>query len=309
MRAAVLPRHGGPDVFEIQERPDPSLGPGRVLVRVKAAGINFADLMARQGLYPDAPKLPAVVGYEFAGIVETGAGDFEPGQRVLGGSRFGAYAELVATDPANLVPLPDDWSFEEGAALPVNYTTAYAGLVRYGSLHEGEDVLIHAAAGGVGIASIQIAKIVGAGTIYGTASPGKHAAIREMGVDHAIDYTSEDFAKAIRRIAGHKQAVDLIMDAVGGSSFRKGYGLLRAGGRLVVFGASSTTSGEKRDIKTLAKFALATPFFHPVKMMSDSKAVIGLNMLTLWDSTGSLDDYIQPLRKWIDSGQIRPVVS
>src|SRR3954469_7094483 len=115
MRAAVLPRHGGPEVFEIQDRPEPSLGPGRVRIRVKAAGINFADLMARQGLYPDAPKLPAVVGYEFAGDVESvgeGVEDLQPGQRVLGGCRFGGYSELVATEAANIVPLPDDWSYE-----------------------------------------------------------------------------------------------------------------------------------------------------------------------------------------------------
>jgi NADPH:quinone reductase-like Zn-dependent oxidoreductase len=309
MRALVIPKAGPPEVLEIQERPDPSPGPGEALVRVKAAGINFADLMARQGLYPDAPKTPSVVGYEFAGVVEKGAGGFEPGQRVLGGARFGCYAELVATDAANLVPLPDDWSFEEGAALPVNYTTAYAGLIRYGALHEGEDVLLHAAAGGVGIAATQIARLSGAGTIYGTASPSKHDSIKGFGVDHAIDYTSEDFAKAARKIGGDKHPVDLIMDAVGGSSFRKGYGLLRAGGRLVVFGGSAATSGDKRDIKTLAKFAVTTPFFHPMKMMSDSKAVIGLNMLTLWDSTGSLDDYIQPLRGWIEDGSIRPVVA
>jgi NADPH:quinone reductase-like Zn-dependent oxidoreductase len=309
MRALVITEPGGYDVLQVQDRPDPEPGPGQALVRVKAAGINFADLMARQGTYPDAPKTPSVVGYEFAGVVDKPAGEFKEGDRVLGGSRFGAYAELVAADPANLVPLPDDWSFEEGAALPVNYTTAYAGLVRYGSIRPGEDVLLHAAAGGVGIAATQIARLSQAGTIYGTASPSKHDAIKGFGVDHAIDYTSKDFAKEVRRIAGEKQAVDIIMDAVGGSSFRKGYGLLRAGGRLVAFGASATSSGDKRDIKALAKFAVTTPFFHPVKMMSDSKAVIGLNMLTLWDSKGSLDEYIEPLRKWIDGGDLKPVVA
>jgi NADPH:quinone reductase-like Zn-dependent oxidoreductase len=312
VRALVIPRTGPPEVLEIQERPDPEPGDGQVLVRVKAAGINFADLMARQGLYPDAPKLPAVVGYEFAGVVEAlGAGidDYAPGDRVLGGCRFGGYAELVATDAANLVPLPADWSFEEGAALPVNYSTAYAGIVRYGALHEGERVLIHAAAGGVGIAATQIAKLVGAGEIYGTASPAKHDAVRGFGVDHPIDYTSKDFAKEVRRIAGHEQPLDLVMDAVGGNSLRKGYGLLRAGGRLVAYGASSATSGDKRDLRALAKIAVMTPFFHPLKLMSESKAVIGLNMLTLWDDTGSLDDYIQPLRAWIDDQRIRPVVA
>ena len=202
---------------------------------------------------------------------------------MLGGARFGSYAELVVTKQENLVPLPDDWSFEEGAALPVNYMTAYAGLVRFGSLRKGERVLIHAAAGGVGIAAIQIAKLVGAGEIYGTASPGKHDAIKEIGVDHPIDYTSKDFAKEVRRISGEKTPLDVIMDAVGGGSFRKGYGLLRAGGRLVMFGASSVTPGEKRDVKAIAKMLATTPVFHPMQLMPASKAVIGLNMLTLWD--------------------------
>jgi NADPH:quinone reductase-like Zn-dependent oxidoreductase len=312
VKALVIPETGPPEVLKVEDRPEPTPGPGEVRVRVKAAGINFADLMARQGLYPDAPKLPAVVGYEFAGDIEStgdGVEGFEPGQRVLGGSRFGCYAEMVVTKAANLVPLPDDWSYEEGAAFPVNYTTAYAGLLRYGSLQEGERVLIHAAAGGVGIAATQIAKLAKAGTIYGTASPGKHDAIKGFGIDHAIDYTSQDFAKEVRRISGAKQSLDVIMDAVGGNSFRKGYGLLRAGGRLVVFGASSVTPGDKRDIKAMAKLVVTTPLFHPLKMSSDSKSVIGLNMLTLWDEFGSLDDYIKPLQKWIDNKEIRPVVA
>ena len=310
----MIPKAGPPEVLRIEDRPDPEPGPGEVRVRVKAAGINFADLMARQGMYPDAPDLPAVVGYEFAGEVEsigdgTGAGGVEVGQRVLGGARFGSYAELVVTKQENLVPLPDDWSFEEGAALPVNYRTAYAGLVRVGSLRKGERVLIHAAAGGVGIAATQIAKLEGAGEIYGTASPGKHDVIKEIGVDHAIDYTSQDFAKEVRRISAEKTPLDVIMDAVGGGSFRKGYGLLRAGGRLVMFGASSVTPGEKRDIKAIAKMLATTPVFHPMQLMPASKAVIGLNMLTLWDEFETLDEYLEPLRKWIEEGKIRPVVA
>jgi NADPH:quinone reductase-like Zn-dependent oxidoreductase len=312
MRALVIPQAGPPEVLRVEERPDPQPGPGEARVRVRAAGINFADLMARQGMYPDAPKLPAVVGYEFAGEVESlgdGAEGVKVGDRVLGGCRFGGYAELAVTEAENLVPLPDDWSFEEGAALPVNYATAYAGLVRYGSLRPGEHVLIHAAAGGVGIAATQIAKLSGAGEVYGTASPGKHDAIRGFGVDHPIDYTSKDFAKEVRRISGRKEPLDIVMDAVGGSSFRKSYGLLRAGGRLVTYGSSSVTPGEKRDLKAIARMLATTPIFHPMQMMSASKSVIGLNMLTLWDEFGSLDDYIDPLREWIDAGKIRPVVA
>src|SRR4051795_50404 len=312
MRALVIPETGPPEVLRVEDRPEPSAGPGEVRVRVKAAGINFADLMARQGLYPDAPKLPAVVGYEFAGDVESvgeGTSEVRPGQRVLGGCRFGGYSELVATSADNVVPLPEDWSYEEGAAFPVNYMTAYAGLVRYGTLYPGERVLIHAAAGGVGIAATQIAKLKQAGEIYGTASPGKHDAIRGFGVDHPIDYTSVDFAKEVRRIGARKDPIDVVMDAIGGSSFRKSYGLLRAGGRLVAYGASSVTPGEKRDLKAVAKMVATTPIFHPMQMMPASKAVIGLNMLTLWDEFGSIDALIQPLREWIDAGQIRPVVA
>jgi NADPH:quinone reductase-like Zn-dependent oxidoreductase len=312
VRALVITEHGGPEVLKIEERPDPEPGPGEVRVAVRAAGINFADLLARMGLYEDAPKPPCVVGYEFAGDVESvgeGVRGFEPGQRVLGGCRFGAYAELAVTRASELVPLPDDWSYDEGAAFVVHYVTAYAGLVRYGSLREGEDVLLHAAAGGVGIASTQVARAEGAGTIYGTASASKHDVLRGLGVDHPIDYTAQDFRKEVRRIAGEDQPLDLVMDAIGGSSFRKSWSLLGAGGRLVCFGASSMMSGEKRSVRTMARTLATMPVFHPVPMMRSSRAVIGLNMLKLWDAKGSFDEYLTPLRSGIESGKLRPVVA
>jgi NADPH:quinone reductase-like Zn-dependent oxidoreductase len=283
-----------------------------VRVAVKAAGINFADLLARMGMYEDAPKPPCVVGYEFAGDVETvgeGVSDFEPGQRVLGGCRFGGYAELVVTGASELLPLPDDWSYDEGASFVVHYATAHAGVVRYGSLQPGEDVLLHAAAGGVGIASTQVARAAGAGTIYGTASASKHDAIRSLGVDHPIDYSTQDFRKEVRRIAGEDQPLDLVMDAIGGSSFRKSWSLLGAGGRLVCFGASSVMSGEKRSVRRAAQALATMPIFHPVPMMRSSRSVIGLNMLRLWDAKGSFDELLEPLRSGIESGELRPVVA
>jgi NADPH:quinone reductase-like Zn-dependent oxidoreductase len=311
MRALVITEHGPPDVMQVQERPDPVPGPGEVRVRVRAAGINFADLMARTGLYPDGPKPPCVVGYEIAGDVESvgpGVEGFEPGQRVMGGTRFGGYAELVATPVAALLPLPEGWSYEEGAALPVVYATAYAALVRYGSLREGERVLIHAAAGGVGIAATQIAKLVGA-EIFGTASASKHEAIRGFGVDHPIDYRSKDFAKEIRRITGDKKALDLVLDGIGGNTMRKGFGLLRAGGRLVGLGISAAQDGERRKIPTTLRTFALTPPLHPLALMSSSRSFIGINMLRLWDEQGSLDQFMQPLMEWVEQGAIRPVVS
>lgn len=304
MRSVVLTKHGPPEVLQVQERPDPVADAGELLVDVKAAGINFADLMARIGLYPDAPKPPCVVGYEVAGTVSAlgdGVSGFAVGDRVMAGTRFRGYSELVAAKVANVARLPDTISFEQGAAVPVNYATAYLGLIRFGALEPGERVLIHAAAGGVGIAATQIAKARGA-EVYGTASPGKHDAIRGFGVDHALDYTSPGWEKSV-------PAIDVVMDAIGGKSFRTSYDLLRAGGRLVAFGASSVVSGEKRNLVTAARAALSMPRFNLIKQMSASKAVIGLNMLTLWDEMGSLERYIGKLEEMLGDGTAKPVVA
>jgi NADPH:quinone reductase-like Zn-dependent oxidoreductase len=305
MKALVITEHGPPEVLRVQERPDPEPRSGEVPVRVRAAGVNFADLLARVGLYPEAPKPPCVVGFEFAGELEAPAAGLEAGGRVMGGCRFGAYAERVAVDPANLIPLPDGWSFAEGASVPVAYLTAYAGLVRYGALRAGERVLIQAAAGGVGIAATQIAKLLDA-EVYGTASPAKHEAISSFGVDHPVDY---DFVPAVRRLAGEEQPLDLVLDAMGGASFRKSFSLLRPGGRLVCFGASEVQGGERRSPLRAARVLARMPRFSATRLMRESKSVIGLNMLTLWDARQSLDEYLGPLREWVEHGRIRPVVA
>src|SRR3954449_5682985 len=204
MRAVVLTGQGGPEVLQVQERPDPPVGPGEVRIAVKAAGINFADTMARVGLYPDAPKPPCVLGYEVAGEIESvgeGVTSFKTGGRVMAGTRFNGQAELVTVAEDQVLQLPEQMGFEEGAAFPVNYGTAYAALVLMGGLKGGERVLIHAAAGGVGISATQIARSIGA-EVFGTASPSKHDAIREQGVDHPIDYRTLDFEDEVRRITG-----------------------------------------------------------------------------------------------------------
>ncbi|MGA9856890.1 MAG: medium chain dehydrogenase/reductase family protein [Solirubrobacteraceae bacterium] len=315
MRAVVITEHGGPEVLQVQERPDPPVRPGEVRIAVRAAGVNFADTLARTGLYPDAPKLPCVVGYEVAGVVESlGAGveSLKPGDRVLAGTRFNGQAELV-TVPENMVyPLPEQLSFEEGAAFPVNYATAQAGLVVMGGLTQGERVLIHAAAGGVGISATQIAKRIGA-EVFGTASASKHDAIRRQGVDHAIDYRSQDFAEEVRRITGG-EGIDVAFDALGPSSFRKDYRLLRPGGRLIMYGASEVQTGERRSVpaalRTLAKSPFASmPWWKGLGMMNENKGVFGLNMLSWWDTDGSLNRVIEPLIPALQSGELKPVVA
>lgn len=305
MRAVVITKHGGPEVLRVQDRPDPPPpGPGEVAVDVRAAGINFADTMARVGFYPDAPKPPMVVGYEVAGVVAAvgdGVDDVAVGERVLAGTRFGGYAERVVVGARDVVPLDERLTFEQGAAIPVNYATAWAGLVRYGSLEPGERVLLHAAAGGVGIAATQIARGIGA-EVHGTASPGKHDAIRGFGVDVAHDYTKSDWHRDL-------PPFDVVMDAIGGASFRTSYDLLRPGGRLVAFGASSVMDGASRNLLQAAKTMIRMPRFNLVKQMSISKAVIGLNMLALWDDAGTLEPWIKPLRDLIADGTVQPVVA
>ena len=304
MRVVAITKHGGPDVLQVQERPDPVAGPGQVRIEVAAAGVNFADIMARIGLYPDAPKPPCVIGYEVAGtVLEVGPGvqGLTPGQRVMAGSRFNGYASQVAVSADDVVELPDGMSFEQGAAFPVNYATAWAGLIDFGGLRRGGRVLIHAAGGGVGIAATQIAKHTGA-EIYGTASPSKHDAIRAQGVDHPIDYTVGGWERDL-------PGFDVIMDAIGGPSFRTSYNLLRPGGRLIAFGASAVVSGEKRSIVTALRTALRMPRFNMIKQMSESKSVIGLNMLTLWDDRKTIEPWITPLKGMLEAGALRPVVA
>jgi NADPH:quinone reductase-like Zn-dependent oxidoreductase len=304
MRAVVITKHGGPGVLQVQERSDPTLGPGEVRIDVAAAGINFADVMARLGFYPDAPKTPCVVGYEVAGtILELGEGveGLTHGQRVVANTEFGGYASQVVVPADGVLPLPDGLTFEQGASIPVNYGTAWMGLLGFGSLLPGERVLIQAAAGGVGIAATQVAKRQGA-EVYGTASPGKHARISELGVDHPLDYTKSGWERGL-------PALDVIMDAIGGNSFRRSYELLAPGGRLIAFGASGVVSGERRNPIPALKTALRMPRFNMIKQMSESKAVIGLNMYSLWKDRGTLQPWIAPLREMLDDGTVKPVVA
>ena len=304
MRAVVITKHGGPGVLQVQEQPDPKLESGEVRIDVAASGINFADVMARMGLYPDAPKTPCVVGYEVAGtVVELGDGvdGLSAGQRVFASTQFGGYASQVAVPAHNVVALSDDLSFEQGAAIPVNYGTAWAGLIGYGSLQPGERVLIHSAGGGVGIAATQIAKTYGRrGLRHGLA--GQAHALSEIGVDHVIDYTQPGWEKGLPKF-------DVILDAVGGKSFRTSYDLLRPGGRLIAFGASSLVTGQRRNLVTALRTVVRMPRFNMIKQMSESKAVIGLNMLSLWKDRGTLQPWIAPLREMLDDGTVKPVIA
>jgi len=315
MKAVVLTGTGGPEVMQVQERPDPVAGPGEVRIAVRAAGLNFADTMARVGLYPDAPKPPSVLGYEVAGEVESvgdGVTEHKVGDRVMGGTRFGGQAELVTVPADQVLPLPESLSFEQGAAFPVNYGTAFAAVILMGGLRKDDRLLIHAAAGGVGIAATQIARGVGA-EIFGTASASKHNAIRAQGVTHAIDYRNQDFEAAVREITSG-EGIDLAIDAIGPTSFRKDYRLLRPGGRLVMYGLSEATNENGRDlraaVRSIVTMPLVTmPWWKSAQMMNENKGVFGLNMLSWWDQEGSLNRLTEPLMEELEAGRLEPVVA
>src|SRR5215510_17750 len=308
MRSVWIPRTGPPEVLEVREGPDPQPGPGEILIRVRASGVNFADVMARLGLYPDAPRRPCVVGYEVAGTVErVGAGvdgQLTAGRRVVALTRFGGYAEAVSVPAAQVFPLPEKMSFPEGAAIPVNYLTAVLMLRHFGNVRSGDRVLVHAAAGGVGMAAIQLCRIAGA-EVIGTASASKHARLKELGVAHCIDYRTEDFEEGVKRVTNGR-GVDIVLDATG--AFRKSYRCLAPLGRLVCFGLSQASSGMGPS-RVRALLAVAQlPWFHPIKLMNDNKAVVGVNLGHLWDHIGMLRREMMGLLADYDGGRIKPVV-
>lgn len=307
MRSVWIVRTGPPEALEVRDGPDPVPGPGQVRIRVRATGVNFADVMARLGLYQDAPPRPCVVGYEVAGTVDQlgpGVTDLAPGARVVALTRFGGYAEAVAVPVSQVFPMPDGMGFEEAAAIPVNYVTAVLMLRVFGNVQAGDRVLVHAAAGGVGMAAIQLCRIAGA-EVIGTASAAKHQTLREAGVAHCIDYRTQDFEAEVRRLTGGR-GVDIALDATG--AFKKSYRTLAPLGRLVCFGLSGAAPGMTPSRLTAIGRVLTLPWFHPIRLMNDNKAVIGVNLGHLWDRIELLRrEMLALLRDW-QAGRIKPVV-
>ncbi len=309
MRQVWIPKIGGPEVLEGREAPDPEPGPGQVRVRVSAAGVNFADVMARMGLYPDAPPYPCVVGYEVAGTVEkwgAGVSGIAEGQRVLAMTRFGGYSDAVCIPYRQVIPIHDELTFEKAAALPVTYLTAWMMLVHLGNVRKGDLVLVHAAAGGVGHAATDICRWRGA-EVIGTASAGKHEMLRQHGVTHCIDYTTQDFEEEVKRITNGR-GVDIALDAVGGKSFRKSYRCLAPLGRLYLFGASSMSTGMKRNLFSVLRGVIGMPWFLPIPLMNQNRGVMGVNMGHLWDCGELLRGMTDEIVALVRAGTFDPIV-
>jgi NADPH:quinone reductase-like Zn-dependent oxidoreductase len=309
MIAVQITAHGGPEVLVAKDLPDPAPGAGQVRVQVKAVGVNFADILMRMGLYPGAPSLPFTPGYKAAGVVEACGGGvtvWRPGDRVIAPTNFGGYASRIVARADELFRLPDGKSFEAAAALTVNYMTAYLAMVEQGNLREGQRVLVHGAAGGVGIAAVQIARILGA-EIYGTASSSKHEILKAQGVKRAIDYRREDFEDVVLRET-RGQGVHLALDPVGGSSFTKSYRSLARGGKLVLYGMSSMASGRRRNLLRVLWEYLRTPRFSSIDLMTSNKGVIGLHLGRITDQRERLAGAMRELVGWWEQGKLEPMV-
>ncbi len=312
MKAIYITRHGGPEALELRDAPDPVPGAGQVRVRVKAAGVNFADIMMRMGMYPGAPPTPFVPGYEAAGVIDAvGPGlprgsNLKEGNRVIVPCNYGGYADTLIAKASEVFAIPEGKSFEEAAALTVNYLTAYLALIEQGNLQEGRRVLIHGAAGGVGIAAAQISKIYGA-EVFGTASASKHEAARREGVDHPIDYRTEDFEKVVREKT-RGRGVHIVLDPIGGAHFGKSYRSLAIGGKLIVYGFSAGAPGKSRQVMALLWHWLRTPSFSPFDMMATNRGVIGLHLGRMTGETEVMKAALVRLVGWWTEGRIRPVV-
>jgi NADPH:quinone reductase-like Zn-dependent oxidoreductase len=309
MRQIVTTKNGGIEVLKVQEKPDPQAKPGEVVVKVRAAGLNFADIMARQGIYPDGPAKPCVMGYEVAGVVESVGENVDRGfvgKPVIAMTRFGGQSEKVVVQEKQLFPKPESLSFEQAAAVPVNYLTAWALLVVMGGLRKGESVLIHNAGGGVGLAALDIAKHIGA-TTYGTASPGKHEFLRQRGLDHPIDYRNQNWLPALKQMTNGR-GVELVIDPIGGGHWKKSYRALRTTGRLGMFGVSTVSANGLKGKLKMIKAAAQMPRFHPLNLLSKNRGVFGLNLGHMWHEPEKVAEWVQAIMQGISEGWIQPFV-
>lgn len=308
-KQVVITKAGAPGVLQVQESELSRPKLGEVTVEVAAAGVNFADILARQGLYPDAPPLPCTVGYEVSGTITAIGPGIEQdwlGKRVFGLTRFGGYASHINIPVNQLFEIPDSLNFEEAASIPVAYLTAWQLVCINGQLRSDETILIQNAGGGVGLAILDIAKHIGASTI-GTASTRKHEFLAERGLDHAVDYNKVDWYREVMRITD-KAGVELITDPLGGKSWRSSYKALRSTGRLGMFGVSEASATGFTGKLKLLRTALQMPFFHPVSLMNENRAVFGVNMGHMWHEVDKIRVWMNALIEGIEAGWIRPYV-
>ena len=308
MQSLYMTAVGGPEVLALRSEPDPEPAAGELIVEGAFTGVNFADVAARVGVYPGAPRPPIVLGFETSGrvlAIGQGVTRYRPGDRVVAVSRFGAQTDRLRVPEDHVVPLPNNVALETAAAVPVNYITAYHMLEHVGRLRPGGRVLVHMAAGGVGLAAIQLARRIPGVEIFATASASKLGVLADAGVDHPIDYRRLDYVAEVRRLT-RNAGVDLVLDALGGRDWSRGYDLLAPCGQLVVFGWSNMVSNGRRTPWRLIRELARMPRFSPMRLMQDNRGVAGVHLGYLWQRLDLLTGHLRILLAGVARGELVP---
>ncbi len=308
MKQIWIPYTGGPEVLEVRDAADPEPGLGEVRIRVEAAGVNFADLMARVGVYRDAPPLPAVVGYEVAGVIDAvglGVPSRRLGEPVVAVTQFGGYTTHAVVTDAQAVARPPGLDAVTAAAIPVTGLTAWMLIEEMGRVREGDRVLIHGAGGGVGLTCLDLVLRRGA-TAIGTASVGKHERLYALGYTQLVDARHQDYEAALSQ----GPPFDLVLDPIGGESWAKGLRLLRTGGLLVCYGFSSAVPGPRKSFWKYLQSIAQIPWLdiNPVSLIDANKGVMGVNMGRMWTETERLAGWLDQLFALWEQGKLRPRV-
>lgn len=309
MRQIWISKTGGPEVLKIKEGPAPIPRNGELRIKVEAVGINPADIMGRMGHYYKAPAMPYVPGFEVAGtidVVAQGVSGFREGDKVLAFTRFGGYSDAVCVPYLQVFKRLDWMSASDGAALPVDFLTAYVILIVMGSLHMGNRVLIHNAASGVGIAALEICRMIGTKT-YGTAYSDRHEFLRERGLDFPIDKREQDYEQVIKETTAGR-GVDIILNRLDGSDSGKNYRSLAPTGRLIHVEATNIEIGKRGSLWRRLQSLLTRQTYAPLSLMHDNKSVAGFNLANLWDQGDMVQDWMKQIISWYDEALFRPVI-
>ena len=308
MHAIWMTKRGGTEVLEVRETPDPSPAPNEVRVRVQSSGLNFAEVIARRGLYPAAPQPPCVLGYEISGLVDevgTGVRNFTAGDRVVALTPFGGHADTLCVAEPRVLKLPAGVSFDTAAAIPVNYLTALHMVEQVADIRAGDTVLLHAAAGGVGLAILNLCRMIGGVRVIGTASGAKHAMLRQHGCYIPIDYRTQNYSEEVMRHTGGA-GVDVVFDPLGGADWKRGYKLLKPAGRLVAYGFSNLQTGRRPTLLRILGQLASMPWYTPLKLMQDNRMIAGVSLAEMWGEP--LMDDLRRIIRLCDEGEIVPAI-
>ena len=309
MKQIVISKYGPPEVLQVIEKETPQPKANEIRIKNYFSGVNFSEVMARMKLYPGAPKPPSGIGSECCGIIDAIGADvksFNIGDKVMAFSRFQSYASQVCTEENLVMPLPEKFSFEQGAAFPVVYITAYQMLFDLGNLRQEDTVLIHGAGGGVGTAAIQMATASKA-KIIGTASSWKHDKLKKMGVDLCIDYKNEDVVSKVKSFT-NGNGVDVIIDPVGAKNWKRSYKSLASMGKLIIFGDQDLVTGFRLNPITAIKELWSMPTYKPMSLMSSNKSIMGYHLGRMVKAERQLKRSVNQLFKMAEEGQISPII-